>query len=41
VYAAVVELDPLADAVGTAAEYHDLLAPRGVRFALFLVVEYM
>ncbi len=37
VNAAVIELDPLADAVGATPQHHDLLAPGRVRFALFLV----
>jgi len=37
VHAAVVELDPLADAVGTPAEDHDLAAVRGVRLAFLFV----
>src|SRR5471030_1126053 len=37
VYAAVVELDALADTVRTAAEDHDLVAARRCSFALFLV----
>src|SRR4029079_13780544 len=35
--AAVVELDPLADAVGAAAENHDLLPRRRIRLAFLLV----
>ena len=36
-HAAIIELDALADAVGSAAEHHDLLLVRRQRFALFLV----
>ncbi|MCY1399195.1 hypothetical protein D9M71_142460 [compost metagenome] len=36
-YAAIVELDALADTVGAAAEDHDLVAGRRVGLALFLV----
>src|SRR5690606_14937375 len=36
-HAAVVELDPLTDSIGAAAEDHDLLAVRRVRFAFLFI----
>ncbi len=36
-HAAVVELDALADAVGTAAQHHDLLFVRGLRLVFVLI----
>src|SRR5207237_5012259 len=37
VHAAIVEFDPLADAVRAASEDHDFLPRRRVRFALLLI----